>query len=242
MLIHLQTEIGLFSPSNCKENLKQFLCGMAYPDCTPSGVPNPPATRVAVPSSQSCSLAIGSCIPPDTPASVRSFLDAAFLQFFRAINQTVSDCPSLYTYISNTPIPGLDFNNISTAYDFTPNCACSVPAGLNTCGGSVTYPVWSFIAAQSSSIEASASSAISGLSSALFIAELRCNDCSDQVTNSICTAAFFRCSPDASRLFIPPCNNVCNDMLTSCRIDQLNTPGVLGMLRSVWCLHRPTHY
>jgi hypothetical protein len=207
------------------------MCGMAYIDC--SGSPFP--TRLAVPSEQSCSLSFGSCIPPDTPDLIRSYINQAFAQVFQSVDPSVTDCPSLYTYIRNQPAIGslMQYNNISTQFDFTPNCVCSVPQGLTTCGSAVTYPVWSLVAALNSTFESAANSAISAVSGALTSAGASCTNCSNQLQDSLCTSFFYRCAPDTSRLFIPPCTNVCNDLLTACRIDQLNTPGILATIRNI---------
>lgn len=208
---------------NCIQNLKTYLCQFIYADCA-SNFPT-------FPNRASCDAAVGSCTPADAPLAVRTFVSTAFVALFRGVTGgSATSCASLYTGI----IAVAPSRDISSSFSLVPNCTCSVPP-VSYCSGAVGYPVWSAIATPAAvqQVEAQVASSVSTTTSALrAVPQASCANCETQLRETFCTGAFFRCSSDRSRLFVPPCKKVCDDAMTTCRIDQLNTPGLLGLIRN----------
>lgn len=200
-----------------------YLCQFIYADCANS-FPN-------FPNRASCDAAIGSCTPSDAPSTIRTLLSSAFVELFRGVSGgSATGCASLYTGV----IAIAPSRDITSSFSLTPDCGCTVPT-VSFCNGVVNYPVWNALATPTfvQQIEATVSTSFTSTVSALqAVPQASCANCETQLRETFCTGAFYRCSSDRSRLFVPPCKKVCDDAMTTCRIDQLNTPGLLALIRN----------
>ena len=110
------------------------------------------------------------------------------------------------------------------------DCNCTVPPAT-FCQGAITYPVWTGVFGVLRTVEVQLQSSFNTANSSFaFIPGATCANCTTQLKNTLCTAAFPRCSRD--RVFIPACRAVLEDSYRACSIRELGLTSLFAPFES----------